>query len=130
MTDPHSMSDSELCMAISLKREPKPIFSYSMLMIDNRTISNGGAWESGSLCGVTTIDPINWLLWENAGRLLEEMAEPFEIRLTRAYYAESYYCDLFALEGIAEDKLVLKCEVSQSPTLTRAICEAWIMVNE
>lgn len=112
MTDYHSMSDDELCELISAKREPIPL-------------SESKCWDFAT----DDIFPINWLSWENAGRLLEEMNRADDLAdlhfrsgdNPNLWQEMNYVCEL------RRTAKVISC-YSTSPT--RAICEAWIMVNE
>ena len=126
----NNMTDDELCEAISLKREPKP--DLSMSQDSTNPISGGGCWEFQPFENNGIWTPINWLSWENAGRLLEEMANdggcPGLIFDDNSHWAVSQDgtqtlnyespCD------VATSFFVKKEQWCDSPT--RAICEAWL----
>lgn len=120
MTNPHDMTDEQLCMAISLKREPKPEYTYidGALSYDKAWVSKCVSESCGNLVHTEIFEwrPINWLSWENAGGLLEEMA-PIQIM---RHPNGKYTVDIF--------RYAKKVKII-SNSFGRGVGEAWIMVN-
>ena len=112
MTDYYSMSDNELCERISTKREPKPETPPKKFSdcLDNKS------WRWSPFEQDKGWRPINWLSWENAGSLLEEIA-PIQIM---RHPNGKYTFDV--LRGIERIKII-------SSSFGRGICEAWLSVN-
>jgi len=101
----HEMSNVELCEAISDERHEWIISGYmvmTMPVFENHEIKSAK----------------NWLAWENAGKLFEEMPSP--CLGPRHHDDHEYMCK----SGSHTSE-----EPCRAPTPTRAIAEAWLQWN-
>ena len=96
----HAMSDPELCEAIS----------------ETRLRSGEGITDCFMLCDPGEHYPLNWLEWNNAGRLLEEINN---VSLKR--YEHQWQCGSYNDFG----NILCASLIGLSPI--RAICETWLI---
>ena len=106
----HALSDTQLCEAISEKREPKPKKLDHPLVWD----LTGLNWKV--YAGMLTVCPIDWLLPENWTRLQEEK----KINVFWNY-EDNYW---FSAVGDMDDVLAMNSKLS------RAVCESWLYLNQ
>jgi hypothetical protein len=117
------MTDEQLCEAISSKREARPDNAIAAEKFyfgcDCKNWQPVKHFES---MNIYVWEPINWLSWENAGRLLEEMPNGYGLIKQISVCGERIVgWELDNVEGEV---------VCQSDRPTRAICEAWLEVNQ
>ena len=115
----HAMSDHELCEAISTARELEPEIPEKWGYFVSYSPDWNWCHYSDSVIGYW--QPINWLEWNNAGRLLEEMAssiDSIEVDDRAFEYPSPFICYVIHCIGFAVE----------SDNLKRAICEAWLIL--
>lgn len=113
MTDIHSMTNEQLCEAISEEREPKP--TYTPKSVEEAWNNRGWFYDLNN----KQWECRPWLMWSWAGILLEEMAryiDNIEIDHRAFEYPPPHIC--YVIHGIGFS--------SETDSLRRAICEAWL----
>jgi hypothetical protein len=70
----NSMTDEQLCYAISEAREPKPDRPILVSIIEEM-FSPAQSWTGNMYNMLEFWHPVDWLSWEYAGILLEEMKD-------------------------------------------------------
>jgi hypothetical protein len=118
----HEMTDDQLCEAISEAREPKP----PEMTGSNFSKTKAGNWKyTPEFFGIYEIGwhPIDWLSWENTGKLLEEMS-------VTLYCPNSAYADAEYSNGDDYVVEIGRNSRAESDRPQRALCEAWLILNE
>jgi len=113
----HSMSDPELCEAISTAKNPIPEDFDA-----RNVILHGLCWN----IDYGKVSPVNWLSWENAGRLLEELqSENRDKYVELSWFPGRKKFTCWVIECLEEAS---PSDVSvESDRPTRAICEAYLL---